>query len=266
MVYVVERYLPGRCRLDLLPGLSKLERAIAELSDEGVVVRYLGSTVVLGDEACFCQFDGASEAAVAEANRRAGLPFDRIVPALVVDAHQGREEMSSSTHMSSTRARLVRSQFLVIVSVLAVVFAAAALATAAYAVGSGRSAAQHSSSATASPMSGVSPGARQYVLGIVSLTPAQVRAAFGTGPRSGRHSASESMTLAARRYVLGIVALTPAQVRAAFGTGPRSSRHSASESMTPQERRYVEAIVSMSRVEQAAAFGTGTRQRLALGH
>jgi hypothetical protein len=67
MVYVVERYLPGLCRADLLPGLSKLEPVIEQLCGEGSVMRYLGSTIVLGDEACFCQFDGPSEAAVAEA-------------------------------------------------------------------------------------------------------------------------------------------------------------------------------------------------------
>ena len=76
MVYVVERYLPGLSRSDLLQGLSRLEQASE--------VRYLGSTIVLGDEACFCQFEGPSEAAVAEANRMAGLSFDRIVPAVTV--------------------------------------------------------------------------------------------------------------------------------------------------------------------------------------
>jgi hypothetical protein len=83
MVYVVERYLPGLFRSDLLRGLSRLEQG-EERADEEPVVRYLGSTIVLGDEACFCQFEGPSEAAVAEANRRAGLPFDRIVPAVTV--------------------------------------------------------------------------------------------------------------------------------------------------------------------------------------
>jgi hypothetical protein len=81
MVYVVERYLPGLSRSDLLHGLSRLDR---ETKSDGQDVRYLGSTIVLGDEACFCQFEGPSEAAVAEANRRAGLSFDRIVPALNV--------------------------------------------------------------------------------------------------------------------------------------------------------------------------------------
>ena len=81
MVYVVERYLPGLSRSDLLQGLSRLERDRE--------VRYLGSTIVLGDEACFCQFEGPSDAAVAEANRKAGLSFDRIVPAVYVRPTKG---------------------------------------------------------------------------------------------------------------------------------------------------------------------------------
>ena len=77
MVYVVERYLPGLSRSDLLYGLSRLER--------DAEVRYLGSTIVLGDEACYCRFAAPTEAAVAEANRRAGLSFDRIVPVVEVE-------------------------------------------------------------------------------------------------------------------------------------------------------------------------------------
>jgi len=88
MLYVVERYLPGLPHSDLLRGLSRLERA-EELSAEESAVRYLGSTIVLEDEACFCQFEGPSEADVAEANRRAGVPFDRIVPAVNVRTTRG---------------------------------------------------------------------------------------------------------------------------------------------------------------------------------
>ncbi|PWU20189.1 MAG: DUF4242 domain-containing protein [Candidatus Rokuibacteriota bacterium] len=87
MVYVVERYLPGLTRSDLLHGLSRVDRD-SEQSD-GQSVRYLGSTIVLADEACFCQFEGPSEEAVAEANRKAGLPFDRIVPAVTVRPTKG---------------------------------------------------------------------------------------------------------------------------------------------------------------------------------
>ena len=83
MVYVVERYLPGLSRSDLLRGLLRLEQG-NERTECGTEVRYLGSTIVLGDEACYCRFEGPTEAAVAEANRRAGLSFDRIVPAITV--------------------------------------------------------------------------------------------------------------------------------------------------------------------------------------
>jgi hypothetical protein len=85
MVYVVERYLPGLSRSDLLRGLSRLERA-TDREDSGV--RYLDSTIVLRDEACYCRFEGPTEAAIAEANRRAGLPFDRIVPAVTVQTER----------------------------------------------------------------------------------------------------------------------------------------------------------------------------------
>lgn len=77
MVYVVERYLPGLAGSDLLAALDRL-------ASEAADVRYLGSTIVLEDEACFCQFEGPSEEAVAEANRRANAPFDRVVPAVAV--------------------------------------------------------------------------------------------------------------------------------------------------------------------------------------
>jgi Protein of unknown function (DUF4242) len=82
MVFVVERYLPGLARSDLL---EVLERLAALGEDRGAEeVRYLGSTIVLGDEACFCQFEGPSKKAIADANRRADAPFDRIVSAVAV--------------------------------------------------------------------------------------------------------------------------------------------------------------------------------------
>jgi hypothetical protein len=89
MVYVVERYLPGVSRSVLERELERLEQVT-----RGTPVQYLGSTIVPDDEACFCQFEGPSEEAVAEANRRAGLPFDRIVTAVAVSAAtplEGRE-------------------------------------------------------------------------------------------------------------------------------------------------------------------------------
>ncbi len=84
MVYLVERYLPDLDQRRLVRMLGKLGKATEELRAEGTPVQYLGSTIVPGDEACFCQFEGASEAAVAQANERAGVPFDRIVAVVTV--------------------------------------------------------------------------------------------------------------------------------------------------------------------------------------
>jgi hypothetical protein len=86
MVYVVERYLPGVSRAELERELTRLDEAT-----RGTAVRYLGSTIVPDDEACLCQFEGPSAEAVAEANRRAGVPFDRIVAAVAVAGAPGRE-------------------------------------------------------------------------------------------------------------------------------------------------------------------------------
>ena len=90
MVYVVERYLPGVSHVQLEQQLERL----AQLT-RGTPVQYLGSTIVLEDEACFCQFEAPSEEAVAEANRRAGMPFDRIVVAVAVAGATQREGSES---------------------------------------------------------------------------------------------------------------------------------------------------------------------------
>ena len=84
MVYVVERYMPGVSSSELERALVALSRTTREMRGEGTPVRYLGSTIVPDDEACFCQFEGPSQAAVAEANRRARVAFDRISPAVAV--------------------------------------------------------------------------------------------------------------------------------------------------------------------------------------
>jgi hypothetical protein len=88
MVYVVERYLPGLARTDLVRSLARLEQAARELRNEGTPIRYLGSTIVARDETCTCQFEG-SQAAVVEVNRRADVPFDRILEAVAVTPAKG---------------------------------------------------------------------------------------------------------------------------------------------------------------------------------
>jgi hypothetical protein len=90
MVFVVERYLPGLDRASLIRSLERLDDAAGGMRDKGVPVRYLGSTIILDDEACFCEFDAPSAAAVAEVNDRAGVPFDRVVRAVAVGGRARR--------------------------------------------------------------------------------------------------------------------------------------------------------------------------------
>ena len=80
-MFIVERYLPG---LDPIGFERTLERLHEVTRD--TPVRYLGSTIVPDDEACFCQFEAPLAELVAEVNHRAGLPFDRIVVGVVVSA------------------------------------------------------------------------------------------------------------------------------------------------------------------------------------
>ena len=68
MVYVVERYLPRPSSMQAPPWPVPAHRRSYETSHRR---RYLGSTIVLSDEACVCHFGSLPEA-VAEANRRAG--------------------------------------------------------------------------------------------------------------------------------------------------------------------------------------------------
>lgn len=75
-LYVVERYLPGVSEDELRGALERLPEAVA-----GTAVRYIGSTILREDEACFCHFEAPSAAAVAEVNVRAGIAVDRIVAA-----------------------------------------------------------------------------------------------------------------------------------------------------------------------------------------
>jgi hypothetical protein len=78
--YLVEVYVP---RAEDARAAGRRARAAArQLSREGGSVQYIRTTFLPSDETCFHLFDAASESAVAEACRRAGLGSPRIVPAL----------------------------------------------------------------------------------------------------------------------------------------------------------------------------------------
>jgi hypothetical protein len=220
MVYVVERYLPGLNRSELLRGLLRLEQG-SERTECRTEVRYLDSTIVLRDEACFCRFEGPSSDAVAEVNRQAGLPFDRIVPAVTV--HPKGAEMSVSPSIPATVV-IQRGRFIGLVAAVAVLAALVAGIVVAFAFDGG-------SSTTSPSVDASSPSAAQdaqKVPSIMSLTPAQLAGgALGTGytlptAQNGPTTASivASMSPQTRQYTKAIMNLTLAQLAAGAAGQP----------------------------------------------
>ena len=78
--FVVERYVPGLTIADLRSAEPRFRRAATALRRSGHPARYLGSMLIEAEETCFSVFEADAVESVAEVNRLAGLPFDRIVP------------------------------------------------------------------------------------------------------------------------------------------------------------------------------------------
>jgi Protein of unknown function (DUF4242) len=76
---MVERYLPGITTGQLDEASARLAAASAELTANGVDVRYLGSTFVPEEESCFCRFESPDADGVRRACERAGVSFARIM-------------------------------------------------------------------------------------------------------------------------------------------------------------------------------------------
>jgi hypothetical protein len=68
--------------LDARDGLPAVAVVTGEAAIEGIAVRYVRTTFLPDDETCFHIFESASEDAVGEACRRAGIRSGRIVPAV----------------------------------------------------------------------------------------------------------------------------------------------------------------------------------------
>ena len=81
-VYMVERSLKGISMEDLA-GAQKAAIATAEtMKGAGEDVQYIRSTFAPEDGRCMCLFDATSAEQVQRLNDTAGLPYDRVVPAL----------------------------------------------------------------------------------------------------------------------------------------------------------------------------------------
>jgi len=105
--YLVERYIPGLHRSELLEALVRVETEAARMQAEGITVCYLGSTYVIDEETCFCTYAAESAAAVREASARAGVPLARVVAAERIDPTA--TERCASTATSSSEPGVART-------------------------------------------------------------------------------------------------------------------------------------------------------------
>ena len=83
-MYLVERYWPGVTSGRILEALAREHRVMEELGAEGTPVRDISCTPIPGEEVVFSVYEAPSAATVQQLNERAGIPFSRIVKAVVV--------------------------------------------------------------------------------------------------------------------------------------------------------------------------------------
>ncbi len=81
-VYMVERNLSG-ISMDDLGGAQKAAIGKAEeMRQNGSEIRYIRTTFAPEDGRCMCLFEANSEKDVKRLNDEAGLPYNRVVPAM----------------------------------------------------------------------------------------------------------------------------------------------------------------------------------------
>lgn len=81
-VFMVERSLGG-ISMDDLGGAQKAAiNKGEEMTAAGTPVRYIRTTFAPDDGRCMCLFEASTEADVKRLNDEAGLPYQRIVPAM----------------------------------------------------------------------------------------------------------------------------------------------------------------------------------------
>jgi hypothetical protein len=80
--YLVEHYRPGLTVEGLQEWAARVRDAASAMERDGMSVRYVRSTIVPGDESLLCLIEAATEQLVHELYARAGIPFERIQPAI----------------------------------------------------------------------------------------------------------------------------------------------------------------------------------------
>ena len=81
-VFMVERDLRGIGMEDLAAAQKAAIGKAQEMRENGSDIRYIRTTFAPEDGRCMCLFEAASDADVKRLNDDAGLPYNRVVPAL----------------------------------------------------------------------------------------------------------------------------------------------------------------------------------------
>lgn len=81
-VYMVERSLKGISMDQLAAAQRRAIDTAADMTAQGTPVRYIRTTFVPDSGKCMCLFAADSEDNVKSLNETAGIPFDKVMPAL----------------------------------------------------------------------------------------------------------------------------------------------------------------------------------------
>jgi hypothetical protein len=106
--YMAECFWPGVTEQLLADAGARAGRATEAMSVDGVRAHYLGSILVPADEIALCLIEASSLEAASDLNRRAGIPFERILEVVRLEPHSLPGHSSSSPDHSTTSAKELR--------------------------------------------------------------------------------------------------------------------------------------------------------------
>jgi hypothetical protein len=101
MLYAAKCYWPAVTRTQVEEVAARAAGASTEPSRDEVA--YLGSLLFAGDDLVLCLFEGRSRAAVKHATERAGMPSERIMDAVWLDARRTTEPERGSEEIVDDR-------------------------------------------------------------------------------------------------------------------------------------------------------------------
>jgi hypothetical protein len=91
-LFLAERYVSSVNLESARVDAARASAASAEPTEDGAMVRYLGSTLIPSDETCFVLFEARSADDVRCLLERAQITCDRVVEAVQIGAEETHEE------------------------------------------------------------------------------------------------------------------------------------------------------------------------------